>query len=323
MGTAMKIALVFLSVLIFTCTAKKIVINTAKMKVFTKRCEALAARLGDIDAKNRCKQGLTELMKVENSRDVADFSGFLDALGYTVPGFSNDTYNPLFWTAFDTQDKNGNPYKTILAENADVLAIWTSFNILPAALMNDKTFSDSKIVPSFLIWPFWQQYSMWMAQHTVNDIPSLWLTGGTDNGYFPEPPVVNGKRQRLSVWEKFELPNIISKRVVVFHLPSKVVAGKRCSNDGESYNHLHDTNKEKEYICCDLPPLYAKGTDTSKGFPRPSVDAGKLLYREMKSALEKISKSFLNVNTVTSRYYLTMNLQDNFFHYRCIRCTPG
>lgn len=202
MSVAMKVLVVFVSVVLFTCAAKKIAISEDNKNLFRARCRALAAGLPDAD--NRCDQGLAKLLEVESNKGAADFGPFLDALGFVVPTFGGGAYNPLFWTAFDgqagyTDDKGReyNPYKIILHRNAGVLPIWTSYNILPAALMNDETFSRARIVPGFLVWPFWQQYSQWMALHTETDVPSMWLTGGTDNGYFPKPP--NGRRPSVAL----------------------------------------------------------------------------------------------------------------------------
>ena len=278
----MKVAAVLLVVAYFTCAARAITLSEEKQNLFKSKCQSLAKRLKDGNA--RCGRGLAALLKVNNSKD-GDFTPLFDALGFVVPGYAGDTHYPLFWSAFDGAagfvDKRGravNPYTNILRQNADYLAVWSSFNILPGALFNSENFN---IIPRFLVGTFWQQYSKWMAHNTEANTPSLWMTGGTKDGYFPRPP--NGRLP--SFFQQYELPNIVSNRITIFHVPKQIVTGKQCASDQESYQRLLDTNQHARYTCCELSPLVAPGTDTSKGLPLPN---GKGIFNTMKSILSKI-----------------------------------
>ena len=113
------------------------------------------------------------------------------------------------------------------------------------------------------------------------------MTGGTDDGYFPKPP--NGRFP--SYFQLYELPNIKSDRLIVFHVPKQIVAGKQCGSDQESYQRLLDTNQHARYTCCELAPLIAPGTDTSSGLPPPSTEYGRNTFSKMKSILSRIGKS--------------------------------
>ena len=291
MGTTMRMIVLLLSVAFFFCggNAGKITLSDEKKAKFMERCSFYAARLAGGD--KRCADGMAELLKVESNRRGANFMPYIEALGYEVPGFVGPTFYPLFWTAFDGQegykDGNGrdfNPYKLLLKRNADLLSIWTSYNILPAALMNDEDFSRAKIIPGVLVWPFWQMYSEWMARKSIVGIPTLWMTGGTVDGYFPKPP----DRRRPSVWQEFELPHLVSEDVVVYRVPKQDIPGKRCENDLESFERLLVTNRRAHYTCCDLQPLLAPGTDISKGLPLPSEAYGRDLFHQLESSIQKI-----------------------------------
>ena len=281
----MKVSVVLLIVVCFTCAAEAINLSEEQQNLFSSRCNSLASRLND--ATTRCGSGLQALLNVENSKE-GDFTPLFDALGFVVPGFTGNTYYPLFWSALDgaagfVDDKGKaiNPYTDILRQNADYLAVWSSFNILPGALFNSKDFN---IIPRFLVDTFWQQYSEWMARSTKGNIPSLWLAGGTDDGYFPKPP--NGRFP--SYFQLYELPNIVSNRLVVFHVPKQIVAGKQCGSDQESYQRLLDTNQHARYTCCELAPLIAPGTETSGGLPPPSAEFGRNTFSKMRSILSRI-----------------------------------
>ena len=284
----MKVLVVLLSVVFITCAAEKITLSEQQQNFFKMRCRRLAARLDDTDA--RCDRGLAALLNVERSKQTANFLPLFDALGFAVPGFTGNVYYPLFWSALDGvvgfEDDRGlpyNPYTDILAQNADDLVIWSSFNILPGALLNSKNLN---IIPLFLVDTFWQQYSEWMARSTVADVPSLWMTGGTNDGYLPKPP--DGRF--ASSFQLHELLNIESNRIVIFHIPRKSVAGKQCSTDRESYQRLLDTNRRAQYTCCELQPLIGPSVDTSNGLPRPTVEYGRDRIRDMRNILSRIGK---------------------------------
>ena len=264
MGTAMKVLVVLLSVVLSTYAAE---INATE---FMAVCQAHAGPLPDTN--DLCERGLTALTNV--SKNKADFNPYLDTLGFVVPAHGAGPYNPLFFTAFDFKaEKIEHPYMLLLSQNANVTDVWTSFNILPGAMKNVNQ------IPKFLSIMFWQQYSQWMARNTQKGVPSLWLTGGTEKGYFPPQ---HGRYP--SFWQNYELPNMQSDRVIIFHAPQKIVEGKRC-NDQESYNRLHDTNSRVQYTCCELPPLSGDITEY-----------GRTIYFDMAQTVQKISKSFISVN---------------------------
>ena len=273
MGTAMKVLVVLLSVVLSTYAA----IITIDADKFRAVCQAHAGPLPDTN--DLCERGLTAHTNAEKNKNKADFNPHLNALGFVVRAHGAGPYNPLFFTAFDGQaGYEKNPYMLLLSQNADVTDVWTSYNILPGAMMNDKQFR--KIFPMFLIVTFWQQYSRWMALNTQKGVPSLWLTGGTEKGYFPPQ---HGRYP--SFWESYELPNMQSDRVIIFHAPQKIVEGNRCNDDHESYNRLHNTNRKVQYTCCELPPLSGDITEY-----------GRTIYFDMAQTVQKISESFISVN---------------------------
>ena len=282
----MKVPLVLLVVAYFTCAANAIILSQEQQNLFKNRCQSLAVHLND--ATMRCARALDALLNVEN-RKSCDFTPVFDALGFVVPGYVGNAHYPLFWSALDgaagfVDDKGKaiNPYTNILRQNANFLTIWSSFNILPGALFNMENFN---IIPRFLVDRFCQQYSEWMARNTEANTPSLWMTGGTDNGYFPRP--LNGRLP--GVFQQYEVPNIESDHVIVFHVPKQIVTGKQCGSDQESYQRLLDTNRHARYACCELSPLIAPGTNTSNVLPLPSADFGRSIFSNMGSILSGIS----------------------------------
>ena len=281
----MKVLVVLLVVVYFTCAVEAIILSKEQQNLFKNRCQSLAEELND--ATVRCGSGLAALLNVENHKE-GDFTPVFDALGFVVPGYVENTHYPLFWSALDGAagfvDERGrvvNPYMDILRQNANDLAVWSSFNILPGALFNSENFN---IIPRFMVDTFWLQFSEWMAHNTEANTPSLWMTGGTDNGYFPRP--LNGRLP--GVFQQNELPNIESDHVIVFHVPKQIVTGKQCGSDQESYQRLLDTNRHARYTCCELSPLIAPGTDTSNGLSLPSAEYGKNIFNGVKSILSEI-----------------------------------
>ena len=281
----MKVSVVLLVVAYFAYTANAFILSEEQQYLFKNRCQSLAEELND--ATTRCARALDALLNVESSKS-GDFTPFFDALGFVVPGYVGNAHYLLFWSALDgavgfVDDKGKaiNPYTNILRQNADYRAVWSSFNILPGALFSSENFD---IIPRFMVDTFWQQYSEWMASNTEANTPSLWMTGGTDNGYFPRPP----KGRLPSIFQQYELPNIVSNDVIVFHVPKQIVVGKQCGSDLDSYQRLLDTNRHARYTCCELPPLIAPGTNTSNVLPLPSADFGRSIFSTMRSILSEI-----------------------------------